>query len=71
MESVSWDSCLYRKLESDHSDGEVHPRRRANLWGRIAEPAENPAYLCLETEQHVTQMAFSEHHDMIDAFPAD
>ena len=40
-------SCVYRKIKPARSDGEVRPR-----WElmRIAERAENPAYLCLETD---------------------
>jgi hypothetical protein len=38
------------KIKPARSDGEVRPRLRTKLWDRIAEPAENSAYLCLETD---------------------
>src|SRR6476620_1139752 len=43
-------ACVYRKAKPARSDGGVRPRWRTNLWDRIAEPAENSAYLCLETD---------------------
>jgi hypothetical protein len=38
------------KTKSESIDDEARPRWRAKLWRRIAEPAENSAYLCLETD---------------------
>src|SRR5882672_6209861 len=32
------DTCVYRKLKSEHSGGAVHPRSRANLGRYIASP---------------------------------
>jgi len=48
--TTNGDPCVYRKIKPARSDGEVRPRWRTNLWDRIAEPAENSAYLCLETD---------------------
>jgi hypothetical protein len=44
------DRVCVPKTKSESIDDEARPRWRAKLWRRIAEPAENSAYLCLESD---------------------
>jgi hypothetical protein len=73
--------CL-PQIKSGHIDGAVRPGSDDRECGRLSRRRVISAHPCSRTngcvcrcnsyvrEQHVTQMAFAKHHDMIKAFPA-